>query len=239
MRDKVNYRKIYEEHYGPIPKEDDCGRPYHVHHIDGNRRNNNITNLQLVTAQEHYDIHYRQGVWAAAARLLSHLTESRDELSKAATVMNHMRVKDGTHPFIGGKLQAQRIADVTHNFVTEQGRKTSRTTQLRLLSEGQHAFQKLTNGEPLYKIAGRKGLESQLVNGTHISCRPELLSIKAKQRFHNGTHNFIGMNEARIEAGTHNFQQRWKCEHCAKEGKNLALYHRWHGDRCKHKGNQQ
>jgi hypothetical protein len=33
------YRKIYEQNFGPIPKDGD-GRSYDVHHIDGNRNNN-------------------------------------------------------------------------------------------------------------------------------------------------------------------------------------------------------
>lgn len=39
------YRKIYENHFGPIPKDKD-GRSYEIHHIDGNRKNNEISNLK-------------------------------------------------------------------------------------------------------------------------------------------------------------------------------------------------
>ena len=54
---KVNYRKIYEDHYGQIPLDEE-GRSYDIHHIDGNHNNNDISNLKAVTIQEHYDIHY-------------------------------------------------------------------------------------------------------------------------------------------------------------------------------------
>ena len=54
------YRKIYESHNGPIPKEDN-GRSYEIHHIDGNHFNNDPSNLKAVSIQEHYDIHYSQG----------------------------------------------------------------------------------------------------------------------------------------------------------------------------------
>jgi hypothetical protein len=47
----VNYRKIYESYYGKIPKG------YHIHHIDGNPFNNDISNLQCVSAEEHTKIH--------------------------------------------------------------------------------------------------------------------------------------------------------------------------------------
>jgi len=52
------YHKIYLEHHpelnGIIPKG------YMIHHIDENRKNNNIENLQLVTYKEHKKIH---GIW--------------------------------------------------------------------------------------------------------------------------------------------------------------------------------
>ena len=51
------YRKIYEDHYGPIPKEEN-GRSYEIHHLDGNSNNNDPKNLIAVTLQEHYNIHY-------------------------------------------------------------------------------------------------------------------------------------------------------------------------------------
>jgi len=53
----TNYRKIYEQYYGPIPR-DEQGRSYEIHHIDGNHSNNDPTNLKCVSIQEHYDIHY-------------------------------------------------------------------------------------------------------------------------------------------------------------------------------------
>ena len=45
------YRKIYEQHYGAIPKG------YHIHHIDGNPLNNAIENLQCLSAKDHEKIH--------------------------------------------------------------------------------------------------------------------------------------------------------------------------------------
>ena len=60
----MNYRKIYESHFGPIPKEKN-GRSYDIHHIDGNHSNNSPENLRAVTIQEHYNIHYEQEDWYA------------------------------------------------------------------------------------------------------------------------------------------------------------------------------
>ena len=58
--DTSNYRKIYESHYGKIPKDKD-GRSYQIHHIDGNHNNNHNTNLKSLTEKEHYEIHITQG----------------------------------------------------------------------------------------------------------------------------------------------------------------------------------
>jgi hypothetical protein len=55
----MNYRKIWESHHGPIPK-DENGRTYDIHHIDGNRKNNHINNLLCVTLEDHYKIHLKQ-----------------------------------------------------------------------------------------------------------------------------------------------------------------------------------
>ena len=54
------HRKIYEQYHGIKIPED-----MEIHHIDGTHTNNDISNLKLVTWQEHYNIHYSQGDWAA------------------------------------------------------------------------------------------------------------------------------------------------------------------------------
>jgi hypothetical protein len=60
-----NYRKIYESVYGKIPI-DHQGRPYEIHHIDGNHNNNAIDNLMCISIKEHYYIHYNQGDYISA-----------------------------------------------------------------------------------------------------------------------------------------------------------------------------
>ena len=47
------HRSVWEYHNGPIPEG------HVVHHIDGDRANNNIENLTLVTFQEHAGIHMK------------------------------------------------------------------------------------------------------------------------------------------------------------------------------------
>ena len=48
---KTLHRLIWEKHNGGIPKG------YQVHHIDGNKLNNDISNLQLLSAEEHTTFH--------------------------------------------------------------------------------------------------------------------------------------------------------------------------------------
>ena len=52
---KQNYRKLWIKQYGEIPKDGD-GRPYEIHHKDGNHSNNSLDNLVCIPIKEHYDI---------------------------------------------------------------------------------------------------------------------------------------------------------------------------------------
>lgn len=54
MSKRKNYRKICQEYYGYT---DDEMTGMHVHHVDGNRNNNDPINLQLLTPEEHKKIH--------------------------------------------------------------------------------------------------------------------------------------------------------------------------------------
>ena len=75
----ANYRKIWEDANGPIPK-DELGRSYEIHHIDGNRKNNDLSNLMCVSIQEHYDIHKNQKDYIAAFIIAQRLHLSKDEM---------------------------------------------------------------------------------------------------------------------------------------------------------------
>lgn len=55
----MNYRKLWEQVHGQIPK-DDKGRTYDIHHIDGNRKNNSIENLICLSLEDHHKIHLKQ-----------------------------------------------------------------------------------------------------------------------------------------------------------------------------------
>jgi HNH endonuclease len=98
MERRKNYRRIYQQHFGPIPV-DDMGRSYHIHHRDGNHSNNAIENLQAVSLQEHYEIHLAEGNTWAALRLAQRLGMSGEDISRLSKETNRRRVAEGTHPF--------------------------------------------------------------------------------------------------------------------------------------------
>jgi hypothetical protein len=137
------YRKIYEQHFGPIPK-DETGRSYEIHHIDGDSENNDPSNLVALTLQEHYDVHYSQGDFRACQFIAAKLKKSPEEIrdlhklsirkmidnktfnlcgGAISRKMNQDRMEAGIHLFQvnnpGPAVTDRRINDRTHNWVGE------------------------------------------------------------------------------------------------------------------------
>jgi hypothetical protein len=58
---EMEHRRVWRKHHGPVPVG------FFIHHIDGDKQNNDIGNLELVTALEHKRIHsgcvLRDGEW--------------------------------------------------------------------------------------------------------------------------------------------------------------------------------
>jgi hypothetical protein len=132
------YRKIYEQHYGPIPREEN-GRSYEIHHIDGNTENNDPTNLVALSIQEHYDIHFDQGDYIACRIIAGKLGKPAEEISKLCSLANYKRVENGTHPWVGGdqqrKQQNKLFEDGVHLF---QLNNPGPTVTKRRIDDGSH-----------------------------------------------------------------------------------------------------
>lgn len=58
------HRAVWEYYNGPIPKG------YHVHHVDGNRHNNAIENLELKLAKKHLSEHQTTEMRSASREIL-------------------------------------------------------------------------------------------------------------------------------------------------------------------------
>lgn len=127
-----NYRKMWEDINGPIPR-DEYGRTFEIHHKDGNRANNNLENLLCVSILEHLDIHYAQQDWGAVAAILLRL-ESKDHntIKQAASIWSTDSNK-------------QRLSTGTHNFTSIQHRQIVSQTQKQRMASGQHPFQQQDN----------------------------------------------------------------------------------------------
>lgn len=154
-RSKVNYRLIYKQHYGPIPREPN-GRSYEIHHIDGDSNNNHYSNLVALTLQEHYDLHYRQRDWFACWKIGIKLRLDPDTIAELSRVAAQERIKNGTHHFLGGEMQRKLVSDGTHHLL---GGEVQRKVNARRLSDGTHNFlsgevQRVTNA-------------NRIANGSH------------------------------------------------------------------------
>lgn len=166
------YRKIYEKHHGPIPK-DESSRSYEIHHIDGNRLNNDPLNLKCVSIKEHYDIHFSQEDWGACRMIGRKMNLSTEEISNLSRKIQQNRVANGTHPFIGlqeklvkngehhflgGAIQRKMVQDGIHPWTNKE--KASEKSRKRVM-DGTHNF---LGGEQ-----ARKNNQRMLTNGTHPS----------------------------------------------------------------------
>jgi hypothetical protein len=113
----MKYRKLWENNHGPIPK-DELGRSYEIHHIDGNRKNNNLSNLMCVSIEDHYRIHLDQKDYEAACMIAERLHFSKEKLDDLYKLSKTV-YKKGHIPWNKGKTgvyskdQLNRIRETT------------------------------------------------------------------------------------------------------------------------------
>lgn len=210
----TQYRKIYQEHFGPIPK-DQLGRTYEIHHIDGNHSNNHPDNLQCVSIEEHYNIHLKQNDYFACWCIADRLTKTPAEISKERSELSI-------------KINKQRIEAGTHNFLnSERQRKTAIALNKKRVEDGTHQW-----------LGDRNPSHAKVADGTHHLLSGEIQRKSALDRLQRGTHNFQDSNQqrkkalAQLESGTHISQIVRTCEYCGKTGKGPSMV-KWHSNNCR------
>jgi len=188
----TRYRKIYEKHIGPIPKEPN-GRSYEIHHIDGNHSNNDPDNLKLVTIQEHYDIHHAQGDWNACLRLGTRMNTDPKILSEIARIKTLEQIANGKHPWVGGESARKRVANGTHHLL---GGEIQTRSNLARVANGTHHW--------LDKEKQKAKALKQFADGKHPS-----------------QYQWTCSNCSKIGKGLSNFN-RYHGEKCRKKGPSIA-----------------
>ena len=222
------YRKIYENHHGPIPRDNE-GRTYEIHHIDGDKQNNHPDNLKCVSIQEHYDIHYSQGDWMACYRMAFRKKLSPEETAELSRKAQKEMVDNGTHPLLG--VNDPRIKNKTRHFF---GGEIAKQTQRKRVADGTHHLiggeiqrQAVIDGKNpfLGGTVQREAQQARVAAGVHHFCDPDWQRNNVLTQLKNGTHNFLGPNSPS--------QVQWTCPHCNKTGKGKGNYTKHHGDKCK------
>jgi hypothetical protein len=161
------HRRIYENHYGPIPI-DRNGRTYDIHHRDGNHSNNEPANLVAVTIEDHYAIHESQGDVRACLIMAQRMGKSPEEIRRLAKLAHNKRVEAGTANLVGGKIQSasnqRRLSNGTHHLLK---RPDGSSVSSDCVKAEKHNFLRRPDGSSQSKDTQQR----QLLKGTHMNQR--------------------------------------------------------------------
>jgi len=158
----MDYRRVWSQVNGPIPK-DEKGRSYEIHHVDGNRKNNSINNLMCVSIQEHYNIHYSQGDWAAVTAIAKRMGEIFSGWAHTEEAKKKMR---GPRPS-SRKSKPPRTKDHIDKIASTRKKNRSYVDPTWLYSEDSR----------------KKGLETKKANGPYVAWNRGLtLSEETRQK---------------------------------------------------------
>ena len=199
-----NYRKIYESKHGPIPK-DHLGRSYEIHHVDGNHQNNDISNLKLVTIEEHYQIHFDQGDYGACVIMSYRMNLNPEEISRLSSACQTKLVKEGRHHWLGPEHNQELVRSGKHPFLNKEA---ARARNLKRIAEGRHNLTGPSN--PVYNL---------IETGTHHF----QTNNPSTQKINDGTHHFLTNHPNKVQV---------TCLHCGKTGGQVNMK-RYHFDQCK------
>lgn len=198
----MGYRKKWEQLYGPIPK-DEFGRTYEIHHIDGNKKNNDISNLKCLSIQEHYELHLAQGDYAAALRIAQRMTISIEEKSKLMSLSNKKRLAEGRHPFLDEIVEAKRYAAIERKI----NKGVHGTQNKDILKKCIQTKRSLYNHEDLSSFGKKGWTEYKNKNPNHTRTIPGSIAgakkIKGTKWFHkpDGSHLRTTEDDIRIKDG--------------------------------------
>jgi hypothetical protein len=245
----IVYRQIWENHYNQkIPPG------MHIHHKDGNHNNNDIINLLLVTAEEHYNIHLAQGDYFECYLLAKqHLNKSKEEMSDLRRLSALKQLSEGTHPFQSEDLrkqnslkQKEKWKNTAHPFQQKDNIEKLSTKRHEMLSNNTHTFtdpiaqkkrkasvKRLADNNQLYFQTHKELLASQNRDRQLNRAAKGELNLQSLEHRQKVSANMKALVAKQLADGTHHSQITVTCPHCGKIGKGKAVMMRHHFDRCK------
>ena len=201
----TTYRDIWKRSFGEIPKDTD-GVSYEIHHIDGNRSNNCLSNLKCVSIEEHFNIHLSQGDLSAAMRILTKINKLKSNLDLGVTPSSLAQF------MMNNKLGVW--SDESKQKALETKRRTGKGFCHN--SELQSKAGKIGG-----KIGGAKSQATlkDLEMNFYSKCFQSEMGKKG------------GAIAGKLQKGRE--KPKVICPHCGKTGGGQALMNRWHFDNCK------
>ena len=232
----TKYRKIYEKHYGLIPKEEN-GRSYEIHHIDGDHFNNDPNNLKAVTLQEHYDIHYRQKDYAACILIGRKLKVDPETLTELNRQQNNIRVRAGTHHLLGGSIQRKascaRAKQGVLGFQNKENLIKANQKRDIIIQQKINAGEWILQDPEFHKKHVRnqisKGLHCSQKKMTCIHCDKTLDSANYSRSHGGNCKMFTGIIKKNKK---HPPRQKLTCENCGKIMDSSNFSRHGHGPTC-------
>ncbi len=103
----MNYRKVWIKHHGEIPFDSE-GRSYDIHHIDGDRKNNDISNLICLSVEDHLKIHLEQYEKTGNIKDLASYRILCGRLQKDVKTLSGYKISDKTKEKIRRKLTGHK-----------------------------------------------------------------------------------------------------------------------------------
>lgn len=208
----VPHRRAFKKAHGRAPKPG-----YHIHHLDGNHKNNDPSNLVEVTPLEHYNIHKSQGDYGACVLLAKAANALPEELALIQQLHGKKCVEEkrGIHNEMWDRKQ--HIKQIWKDAPPGRKPVTNGVDILKFRTEEEvQAF--LTKNEKW-----RKGYPDAFIQNWKTKSTRRISAEEAKE-----------LSTKRVEQGTHNFLIQTTCPHCGKIGKG-PMMKRWHFANCKSK----